>query len=99
MFTLFGATGQMIYNLADARPSQAIEVSIDISQSHSLLNSKWSPMKVLPDKEYERMLREKLLRVNAEIALVEESIASVRAQEQEQAKGASKAANTSGPEN
>lgn len=40
-------------------------------------------MKVLSDKEYEEMLREKLLRVNAEIALVDENIEALRVQERE----------------
>ena len=35
---------------------------------------KWSPMKVLSDEEYERMLQEKLLRVEAEIAVLDEKI-------------------------
>ena len=39
-------------------------------------------MQVLSDGEYEEMLREKLLRVDAEIALVDESIAALRVQEQ-----------------
>ncbi|CAO1599182.1 hypothetical protein XANCAGTX0491_002922 [Xanthoria calcicola] len=39
-----------------------------------VLNSKWSPMKVLSDEQYETILREKLLRVEAEIAIVDEDI-------------------------
>lgn len=35
---------------------------------------KYSPMKILSDAEYETMLREKLLHVDAEIALVDENI-------------------------
>lgn len=38
-------------------------------------------MKVLTDSEYENMLQEKLLRVNVEIALIDESIEKLRAQE------------------
>jgi hypothetical protein len=40
-------------------------------------------MKVLSDKEYEHMLQEKLLKVNAEIALVDESIEALREQEKD----------------
>jgi len=85
MFALFGAAGQTLYNMADARNSQLKDVVPDDRTKNSWLNSKWSPMKVLSDKEYEDMLREKLLRVNAEIALVDESIAALRAQEKEMA--------------
>jgi hypothetical protein len=79
MFAIFGATGQAIYNWADARNSELVEKGT--SDKNSLLNSKWSPMKVLSDSEYENMLREKLLRVNAQIALVDENIEALRAQE------------------
>ncbi|KAL8859955.1 MAG: hypothetical protein Q9178_003503 [Gyalolechia marmorata] len=43
-----------------------------------VLNSKWSPMKVLSDEQYETLLREKLLRVEAELAIVEEDIEKVK---------------------
>jgi hypothetical protein len=79
MFAIFGATGQGIYNWADARNSKLVERAEP--NKKSILNSKWSPMKVLTDSEYENMLREKLLRVNAQIALVDENIAALRAQE------------------
>ena len=46
-----------------------------------VLNSKWSPMKVLSDEQYEKMLREKLLRVEAELALVDEDIEKVKQRE------------------
>jgi len=84
MFAIFGATGQALYNMADARKSELAE-SGEKDVKHSFLNSKWSPMKVLSDSEYENMLREKLLRVNAQIALVDENIEALRVQEQEMA--------------
>lgn len=80
MFAIFGATGQAIYNWADARNSERIEKGV---HKNSIFNSKWSPMKVLSDSEYEDMLREKLLRVNAQIALVDENIEALRAQERQ----------------
>ncbi|KAI1769600.1 hypothetical protein GGR53DRAFT_473307 [Hypoxylon sp. FL1150] len=43
------------------------------------LDSKWSPLKRLSDKEYEEKLEEKILRINAEIAIIDENIASLRA--------------------
>ena len=43
-----------------------------------VLNSKWSPMKVLSDEQYETLLREKLLRVEAELAIVEEDIEKMK---------------------
>ncbi|KAL8905017.1 MAG: hypothetical protein Q9171_006836 [Xanthocarpia ochracea] len=43
-----------------------------------VLNSKWSPMKVLSDEQYETLLRKKLLRVEAELAIVEDDIEKVK---------------------
>jgi hypothetical protein len=82
MFAVFGAAGQVLYNRADARNSELAENG-ESEKKNSFLNSKWSPMKVLSDSEYENMLREKLLRVNAQIALVDENIEALRAQERE----------------
>ena len=45
----------------------------------SWLDSKWSPMKRLTDKEYEEKLEEKILRLEAEIAIINENIESLRA--------------------
>ena len=45
-----------------------------------MADSKYSPMKVMSDEEYEKVLREKLVRVDAEIALVDEDIKKMRSQ-------------------
>ncbi|KAL8663537.1 MAG: hypothetical protein Q9168_008077 [Polycauliona sp. 1 TL-2023] len=89
MFSLFGFAGQHIYNALDARhhhmqATPDVSTGIDAQDAKAkepwwkrALNSKWSPMKVLSDEQYERMLREKLLRVEADIAIVEEDIEKV----------------------
>ncbi|KAH0562014.1 hypothetical protein GP486_003284 [Trichoglossum hirsutum] len=83
MFSIFGFVGQGVYNFADARHSEMQQSDFDASRKRStwenLLNSRWSPVKVLSDEEYERMLEEKLLRLNAEIALIDEDIAKLKA--------------------
>ncbi|OTA66701.1 hypothetical protein K449DRAFT_431016 [Hypoxylon sp. EC38] len=43
------------------------------------LDSKWSPLKRLSDKDYEEKLEEKILRINAEISIIDDNIASLRA--------------------
>jgi hypothetical protein len=83
MFAIFGATGQVLYNRADAQQTSKALNASPTSPRDSWLNSRWSPMKLLSDKEYEAMLQEKLLKVNAEIALVDESIESLRMQERD----------------
>lgn len=66
----------------DARHTQSVLAPAPDANSpsfwHSLASRKYSPMKVLSDAEYEAMLREKLLRVDADIALVEEKIARLK---------------------
>ncbi|KAL8979189.1 MAG: hypothetical protein Q9177_006206 [Variospora cf. flavescens] len=105
MFSLFGFTGQRVYNALDASPSSSsssssnptlpiptttITPSSATSQPSTIdaatqplwkriLNSKYSPMKVLSDEQYGHLLREKLVRVDAEIAIVDEEIGKVKA--------------------
>ena len=83
MFAIFGAAGQALYNSADARNSSQ-EAAPEKDLKNSWINSKWSPMKVLSDEEYENMLRDKLLKVNAEITLIDESIEALREREREE---------------
>jgi len=82
MFALFGAAGQKVYSMSEARKAVASEISPEPKKT-SWLDSKWSPMRLLSDTEYESMLQERLLRVNAEIALVDEHIEALQAQERE----------------
>ncbi|KAK1751614.1 hypothetical protein QBC47DRAFT_390554 [Echria macrotheca] len=70
MFSLFGGAGQMIANAITWRPSS--------EPSKGFLRSKWSPVTYLSDQEYEKILREKLLRVDAEIAVVDDTIREIR---------------------
>jgi ketopantoate reductase len=78
---LFGATGQYIYNYRDARPQPTKEETV----KNSWLNSRWSPVKVLTDTEYDEMLQEKKLRLDARIALIDENIAVLREEEKRMA--------------
>lgn len=83
MFSIFGLLGQSIYNKLDAQQLELQGSSSDTKDHGKALwrrmaDSKWSPMKVLTDAEYEAMIREKLLGVNAEIALIDEKINSLK---------------------
>ncbi|KAL8630539.1 hypothetical protein Q9189_003749 [Teloschistes chrysophthalmus] len=66
---------------SDQIPSASTNPNKSLDQPiwRRVINSKWSPMKVLSDEEYERMLRQKLLRVDAEIAILDDDIAKARA--------------------
>jgi hypothetical protein len=81
VFTVFGFGGQSIYNALDARNTQEHQDKIENPKKpeeenllHRFAKSRWSPMKFLSDEEYEHMLQEKLLHIESEIALIDETI-------------------------
>lgn len=83
MFSLFGLIGQASLNWVLAQRSEATSSGLaDSSRSESfwrrLAESKWTPFKVLSDEEYEVMLRGKLLRVNAELAIIDDKMEKLR---------------------
>lgn len=83
MFSLFGLIGQAALNRVLAQRSEATSgARADSSRSghfwRRLAESKWTPFKVLSDEEYEVMLREKLLRVNAELAIIDDKMEKLR---------------------
>ena len=81
-YALFGTGGQYLYNRVDAQNTKLIESGKALKKT-SWLDSKWVPMKRLTDEEHEHIISEKLLSVNAEIALLDENIEALRAQERE----------------
>ena len=70
-FGTVGATGQYV--------SQRFKSKSQDDSKSSWLDSKWVPLKRLTDKEYEEKLEEKILRIDAEISIIDENIASLRA--------------------
>lgn len=70
MFTLFGAAGQMVANSMPAKDTSKPKAS--------WLASKWSPVTPLSDEQYEKMLEEKILKFEVEIALIDDNIAALR---------------------
>lgn len=80
--SLLGAGGQYAVN------RWTISRKTSETKGGSWLDSKWSPLKKLTDQEYESLLEEKLLRLDAEIALIDDNIAALRTKKEEQAKAA-----------
>ena len=85
VLTLLGYAGQKSYNYLDARHTHQSQIAtggnqLERSIWRRVANSKYSPMKVLSDEEYEKVLREKLVRVEAEIALIDEDIDKIQSQ-------------------
>ncbi|KAI0381010.1 hypothetical protein F5Y04DRAFT_89772 [Hypomontagnella monticulosa] len=70
-FGTVGATGQYV--------SQRFKSKSQDDSKSSWLDSKWVPLKRLTDREYEEKLEEKILRIDAEISIIDENIASLRA--------------------
>ncbi|KAL2037490.1 hypothetical protein N7G274_009771 [Stereocaulon virgatum] len=88
MFALFGFMGQTVYNKLDARHTQQVAVEMASLKEiktkdvwNSIAEMKWMPMRALSDEEYGNMLRERLLRVEADIALVDEEMERLRVEE------------------
>jgi hypothetical protein len=73
-----GLGGQYAYNVADARHSRRLMEEQRSGPQQGVLDramrSRWSPVKRLTPEEYEDMLREKLLAVEASIAIADEEI-------------------------
>jgi hypothetical protein len=90
MFSLFGWAGQHGYNYLDARNSSELQQQAVLKAKgedkpketliYRFAKSKWSPMSVLSDEEYENMMQEKLLRVEAEIAVIDDKIEAFKKQ-------------------
>jgi hypothetical protein len=53
------------------------------SRLKNVLSSSWSPVKMLTKEEHVKILSEKLLRVDAEVAILDEEIASLQKQQSE----------------
>ena len=91
MFTIFGYVGQTIYDVLDARHSEQVasdaraEVEGKKNDGKSfwakLAGSKWSPVTFLSNEEYANILKEKLLGVEAEIALLDEEVERLQGEE------------------
>lgn len=70
LFSLFGGLGQFAVNKVNWAPSS--------EPSKGFLQSKWSPVTFMTDEEYETILQEKLLRVEAEMAVIDDNIKELR---------------------
>lgn len=90
MFAIFGLAGQSIYSrLDDTHTQSVLAAAVTPTTQNEPSSSFWTrlaakkyiPMKQLSDAEYESMLRERLLAVEAEIALVDEKIEQLKTQE------------------
>ncbi|KAI0902585.1 hypothetical protein F4806DRAFT_491055 [Annulohypoxylon nitens] len=73
VFGTLGGTGEYLFQRFTNSSKEK-----DPKPKSSWLDSKWSPMKKLSDREYEEMLQERLLRLDAEISIIDDNIAALR---------------------
>lgn len=93
MFSIFGYAGQKGYNFLDNKNSEEIREDAAMAARgekrknwlERLAEKKWSPMEVLTDERYEEMLQEKLLKLEAEIAIIDDKIEGFRQKAKEMA--------------
>lgn len=77
MFSLLGAGGQFAVNKWSTSEASS-------GNKTSWLDRKWSPMTRLSDAEYEHMLEEKILRLDADLAIIDENLTALKAQKRSQ---------------
>ncbi|KAL4738600.1 hypothetical protein BDV11DRAFT_189228 [Aspergillus similis] len=73
VFSLFGYVGQVSYNAIDKWQLEQANTPSKPFLTR-IAESKWVPLKSLTDDEYRGILSEKLLTIEAEIALIDEKI-------------------------
>ncbi|KAI9711860.1 MAG: hypothetical protein M1820_002005 [Bogoriella megaspora] len=87
MLSAAGFLGQKAYDSVKANKADALAQEAPIEKPNiwqRLAESKWTPVKFISDDEYEKMLKEKLLRLEAEIALIDEDIEKLQQSGKEQ---------------
>jgi hypothetical protein len=77
MIGLLGLAGQGGYNMISA--AQHSESSPRRSIMQQLTESKWTPLKALSDQQYDEMLQQNLLKIDVEISMIDEKIATLKA--------------------
>jgi hypothetical protein len=91
VFSLLGAGGQAYLNRREARPPAPEKKP---ESSGSSWWSRWSPIKRLSDEDYAAILEERVLQLEADIALIDERIEEIRKSEQQAKKDAAQAGNS-----
>jgi hypothetical protein len=80
VYSLLGYVGQSSFNAIEKwRLENAQSASKPLLQR--MADSRWVPLKSLSDEEYKRILNEKLLSIEAEIALLDEKILEIQGAE------------------
>jgi len=91
MFSLFGWAGQHGYQYLDQKKSAAVqeerEMRVAGAEKDNFLQwmakKSWSPMTMLSTEEYDNLIEEKVLAVEAQISLIDDKIEALKKQQRE----------------
>ena len=88
MFTIFGYTGQRLFNWADGKHTESAYRKAEARAEGRekgfwdvVAEMKWSPVRKITDAEYAGMLRDKVLKIEADIALVDGEMERLKEEE------------------
>lgn len=86
MFSLVAFSGQSLYDSLDqGRPNETDSPPGD-TLLHKFAKSRFSPVQTLSTDEYRTMLQEKDIRIEAEIAILDDRIGALQRQAEQQEK-------------
>lgn len=79
----YGLVGQYLFNIFDESHTSNLHAEAERTGPppnilQRITRSKWSPMQELTNEKYEEILKERMLRLDAEIAIIEEDVKKLR---------------------
>jgi hypothetical protein len=84
--SISGAAGQWSYNMYQKRKERiasSSHIKTESSLIDRMLTSPYSPVRKISDEDWEKMIDDKVLKVDVEIALIDDQIAALRQEQRE----------------
>lgn len=78
MFALFGGTGQFLLNAFRKSKEKKVVEEPKENFWRRMSKKSWAPFKVLTNEEYAEMLKEKMFKLDVEIAVLDDKIVALR---------------------
>jgi hypothetical protein len=86
MGSISGAAGQWSYNMYQKRKEQTAAsppAKTETSLFDRMLTSPYSPVRRISDQDWEKVIGDKMLQVDVEIALIDDQIAALKKEQQD----------------
>lgn len=80
VWSALGISGQFAFDIISPRLRDQRQGQSNQSLLERITSSKWSPMTKISDEDYEEMLQERLVRIEAEIAVIDDDIAKLKSE-------------------